>query len=86
MACGDGLEGTVDDVGDDVLSFLEQDNPKSCAGCDLANADLTGAILTAADLTGVNLTDAFSFGANGERFVGADFGGAFNVPDKYLKD
>ena len=59
-ACGDGLTdqagGTVDDVGDDVPSFLEQDNPKSCAGCDLANADLTGANLT--DVIGADFTGA----------------------------
>jgi len=59
-ACGDGLTdqagGTVDDVGGDVLSFLEQDNPKSCAGCDLANADLTGASLT--DVIGADFTGA----------------------------
>ena len=71
-ACGDGLTdqagGTVDDVGDDVLSFLEQDNPKSCAGCDLANADLAGANLDKANLTDV---------------IGADFTGAVNVPPKY---
>ena len=71
-ACGDGLTdqagGTVDDVGDDVLSFLEQDNPKSCAGCELANADLTGANLDKANLTDV---------------IGADFTGAVNVPPKY---
>ena len=71
-ACGDGLTdqagGTVDDVGDDVLSFLEQDNPKSCAGCDLANADLTGANLDKANLTDV---------------IGADFTGAGNVSPKY---
>ena len=64
-ACGDGLTDqagrTVDDVGDDVLSFLEQDNPKSCAGCDLANADLTGT-----RLIGANLTDVIGAG-----FVGA---------------
>ena len=74
-ACGDGLTdqagGTVDDVGDDVLSFLEQDNPKSCAGCDLANADLTGANLYKANLTDV---------------IGADFTGALDVSPKYLKD
>ena len=74
-ACGDGLTdqagGTVDDVGDDVLSFLEQDNPKSCAGCDLANADLAGANLDKANLTDV---------------IGADFTGAVNVPERYRKD
>jgi len=74
-ACGDGLTdqagGIVDDVGDDVLSFLEQDNPKSCAGCDLANADLTGA-----NLAGANLTDV----------IGADFTGAVNIPERYRKD
>jgi len=74
-ACGDGLTdqagGTVDDVGGDVLSFLEQDNPKSCAGCDLANADLTGT-----RLIGANLTDV----------IGADFTGAVNVPERYRKD
>ena len=59
---------TVDDVGGDVLSFLEQDNPKSCAGCDLANADLTGANLDKANLTDV---------------IGADFTGAGNVSPKY---
>ena len=71
-ACGDGLTdqagGTVDDVGADVLSFLEQDNPKSCAGCDLANADLTGANLDKANLTDV---------------IGADFTGAGSVSPKY---
>ena len=71
-ACGDGLTDqagrTVDDVGDDVLSLLEQDNPKSCAGCDLANADLTGANLDKANLTDV---------------IGADFTGAGNVSPKY---
>jgi len=74
-ACGDGLTdqagGTVDDVGGDILSFLEQDNPKSCAGCDLANADLTGANLDKANLTDV---------------IGADFTGAVNVPERYRKD
>ena len=61
-ACGDGLTdqagGTVDDVGGDVLSFLEQDNPKCCAGCDLANADLTDVI--GADFTGaVNIPERY---------------------------
>jgi len=40
--------GKVDDVGKDVVSLLQQDNPKFCAECDLANADLTWA-----DLSGV---------------------------------
>ena len=88
MACGDGLEETVDDVGDDVLSFLEQDNPKSCAGCDLANADLTGANLAGADLSLANLDDAWLIGANLDKanltdVIGADFTGAVNVPPKY---
>ena len=78
MACGDGLEGTVDDVGDDVLSFLEQDNTKSCAGCDFANADLAEANLGDARLIGANLDKA-----NLTDVIGADFTGAVNVPPKY---
>ena len=75
-ACDDGVGGTMDDVGDDVVSFLEQDNPKSCAGCDLVNADLTGANLAGANLDKANLTDV----------IGADFTGAVNVPERYRKD
>ena len=91
-ACGDGLTdqagGTVDDVGDDVLSFLEQDNPKSCAGCDLANADLTGGNMTGAILRLANLGDVRLIGANLDKanltdVIGADFTGAVNVPPKY---
>ena len=94
-ACGDGLTdqagGTVDDVGGDILSFLEQDNPKSCAGCDLANADLTGANLAWADLSLANLDDAWLIGANLDKanltdVIGADFTGAVNVPERYRKD
>ena len=84
-ACGDGLTdqagGTVDDVGGDVLSFLEQDNPKSCAGCDLANADLTGANLDDAWLIVANLDKA-----NMTDVIGADFTGAVNIPERYRKD
>jgi len=78
-------------VGKDVAMFLNQTNPKSCLDCDLNNAnlatwDLTGADLKGADLSNANLTGAILGGARMEGVIGADFSGALNVPDKYLKD
>jgi len=70
-ACGGGLTGQAKGKKDALPSFLEQGSPKSCPECDLGNADLSGANLTGANLDGV---------------IGADFSGAYNVPDKYLKD
>ena len=50
-------------------------------GANLTGADLTGADLGVANLIGANLT-----GADLTLVVGADFSGALNVPDKYVKD
>ena len=47
----------------------------------LNRADLTRANLSLAKLNQANLT-----GANLDGVIGADFSGALNVPDKYLKD
>ena len=44
------------------------------------NTDMTGADMTGADLSGEDLTRADLDGV-----IGADFTGALNVPDKYLK-
>ena len=49
-------------------------------------ANLTRAKLTGADLTRANLSRANLTGANLDGVIGADFSGAYNVPDKYLKD
>ena len=49
-------------------------------------ANLTRAKLTRAKLTGAKLTGADLNGANLDGVIGADFSGAYNVPDKYLKD
>ena len=70
-ACGGGLTGQAKGKKDALPSFLEQGSPKSCPECDLGNAELSGADLNGANLDGV---------------IGADFSGAYNVPDKYLKD
>jgi len=76
--------GKVDDVGKDVVSLLQQDNPKFCAECDLANADLTWADLSKVDMTGADLTranlhmaDLSEAGLDG--VIGADFSGAKNA-------
>ena len=80
-ACGGGLTGQAKGKKDALPSFLEQGSPKSCPECDLGNADLSGADLTRANLSRANL-----IGANLDGVIGADFSGAYNVPDKYLKD
>ena len=56
------------------------------AGVDLSGNDLTGANLTGADLGVANLIGANLTGADLTLVVGADFSGALNVPDKYVKD
>ena len=100
-ACGSGLTGQAKGKKDALPSFLEQGSPKSCPECDLGNADLSGADLTEANLVKANLTTANLSeatleianltrakltGANLDGVIGADFSGAYNVPDKYLKD
>ena len=62
-------------------------------GASLSYADFTGANLSAANLTGANLGWADLYGpgtiamtaANLDDIIGADFTGALNVPEKYLK-
>ena len=49
--------------------------------CSLANANLSGANLSGAILSEANLDNAIL-----EDATGADFSGALNVLDKYLKD
>lgn len=51
---------------------------KSCAGCDLTDAQLSGAQLQGADLSGANLSNANLYGANlnGANLAGAVFNGA----------
>ena len=56
------------------------------AGVDLSVNDLTGANLTGANLAGVDLSGNDLTGADLTLVVGADFSGALNVPDKYVKD
>ena len=100
-ACGGGLTGQAKGKKDALPSFLEQGSPKSCPECDLGNADLSGADLTEANLVKANLTTANLSeatleianltrakltGANLDGVIGADFSGALNVPEKYLKD
>ena len=63
------------------LGQLKQSGFNECVECDLSGANLTGANLTEANLFGANLT-----GADLTLVVGADFSGALNVPDKYVKD
>ena len=65
-------------------------------GANLTGANLTGANLTETDLTGANLdganltnADLFRADLSGAKLydvTGADFTGALNVPEKYLKD
>jgi len=55
-------------------------------GADLEGADLGHAILIKADLTGAYLSGANLDGATLDDVIGADFTGALNVPEKYLKD
>ena len=62
------------------------------------NEDLSGANLTRADLTGLlggefganlsraDLSRATLSGATLDGVIGADFTGALNVPERYLKD
>ena len=67
-----------------------------CRECDLSEADLTGAnlfgaglddaILIRAHMAGANLTGADLRLTNLTGVIGADFTGALNVPEKYLKD
>ena len=59
-----------------------------CLECDLSEANLSGAdlddaYLTYANLRGANLTGAQLKEANLDGVIGADFTGAYNVPDKY---
>ena len=63
------------------LGQLKQSGFNECVECDLSGANLTGADLCVANLIGANLT-----GADLTLVVGADFSGALNVPDKYVKD
>ena len=66
------------------------------SGADLSGADLTGADLTDADLSraylgratlrGADLREADLRYANLDGVIGADFTGALNVPERYLKD
>ena len=55
-------------------------------GANLFGAKLTGANLSEADLGVANLIGANLTGADLTLVVGADFSGALNVPDKYVKD
>jgi hypothetical protein len=55
-------------------------------GVDLHGANLTGANLTGANLTGANLTNANLTNAILDDVIGADFTGAFHIPEKYLKN
>jgi len=52
----------------------------------LVNANLTGADLTDADLLGADTSRANLDKANLDGVIGADFTGALNVPELYLKD
>ena len=62
---------------------LERD--KDCSGCDMGGAELLDADLTNADLAGVTVPRANLIGANLDGVKYADFTGAKNVPEKYLK-
>jgi uncharacterized protein YjbI with pentapeptide repeats len=55
-------------------------------GANLTETDLTGANLDGANLTNANLFRADLSGAKLYDVIGADFTGALNVPEKYLKD
>ena len=78
------------------LGQLKQSGFNECVECDLSGANLTGAYLYGANLTGANLAGADLgvanliganlTGADLTLVVGADFSGALNVPDKYVKD
>ena len=68
------------------LGQLKQSGFNECVECDLSGANLTGANLTGADLGVANLIGANLTGADLTLVVGADFSGALNVPDKYVKD
>ena len=78
-----------------VLSGCGESNnserDKDCPGCDfshanLSGANLTGALLASANLSRANLTQADLNGAILDGVIGADFTGALNVPERYLKD
>ena len=47
---------TKDDVGKNLDWLLQQNDSKSCPGCELVTADLGGADLGGADLSGANLS------------------------------
>ena len=49
------------------------------------NEDLSGRNLSGADLSGANLFGTVLTGANLDDVIGADFTGALNVPEQYLK-
>ena len=57
----------------------------SLSYADFTGANLAGADLTVADLTNANLYDANLTVAKLDDVIGADFTGALNVPEKYLK-
>ena len=69
-----------------VSQFLAQANPKNCTDCYLADADLIGANLSEADLGGADPTSGNLSDANLAGDIGADFTGAMNVAEKYLRE
>ena len=68
------------------LGQLKQSGFNECVECDLSGANLTGTYLYGANLGVANLIGANLTGADLTLVVGADFSGALNVPDKYVKD
>ena len=71
-----GAIGTAIAANPDQVQQLR--DTKSCAGCDLTDAQLTGAQLDGADLSGANLSNAILYGANlsGANLAGAVLNGA----------
>ena len=72
--------------GGNDLDQLEQSGFNECVGCDLSGANLSWADLNRANLRNANLTGADLEGAFLDGVIGADFTGALNVPEKYLKN
>ena len=96
----DGIPGPVDrslaTSGYPLKDFISADMPRAnLSGKDLTGANLDGVYLSKADLSEANLCDAYLTGANLREadlryanlddVIGADFTGARNVPENYLK-
>ena len=68
------------------MTVLSGEVHDAASGTPLPGANLTYAGLKGANLLRANLRDAGLSGANLDDVILADFCGALNVPERYLKD